>query len=273
MAPPEIPAKAPLQTPKKDLIDHLREELLRRCEKRRSYSLRAFAKALKVHPATLSHILNRKRKLSPAIRSHLMSQLGLSPEDVMRLSSGTSTHESLETQTYTELNLDTFRTISDWYHFAILELLRLKHFKPDIKWVAHTLGISFVEAKEAVRRLERLKILEITENRWVNRSGDHTNRQPDNFSDIALRKFQKQILEKALLALEDIPLGQRDQSSMTFAMDSRKMKTAIKEIQQFRRQLCQRLENSGPYDHVYHLSISLYPVTRLADAQSLKESS
>ena len=51
-----------------DLIELLNIEYQRRCEKNKSYSLRAYARDLSVQPATLSHIMRRKRAAGPEIK-------------------------------------------------------------------------------------------------------------------------------------------------------------------------------------------------------------
>jgi len=85
----------------------------------------------------------------------------------------------------------------------------------------------------------------------------------------AHRNQQRQILEKAIDALELEPIKRRSQSSMTFAIDSTKIDEAKELIKKFRRDLGRFLSASENLDEVYHLSISLYPVT---SQQSSKES-
>jgi hypothetical protein len=46
--------------------------------------------------------------------------------------------------------------ISDWYHFAILDLTRLDDFQPEPAWVSRKLGLTVSEVKIAVERLLRL---------------------------------------------------------------------------------------------------------------------
>ena len=84
----------------------------------------------------------------------------------------------------------------------------------------------------------------------------------------ARRKLQTQILEKAKLAIENTPITERDQSSITMAIDSNKIPEAKERIKQFRRDLCDFLKDSPNQNRVYHLSLSLYPVSH----QKLKES-
>ena len=62
---------------------------------------------------------------------------------------------------------DEFALISDWYHFAILGLAEIKSSKASPLWIAKRLGITHDEAKEAVDRLLRLRIIEV-ENGKIN---------------------------------------------------------------------------------------------------------
>jgi uncharacterized protein (TIGR02147 family) len=78
----------------------------------------------------------------------------------------------------------------------------------------------------------------------------------------ARKSLQRQILTKALAALDDVPIENRDQSSMTLAIDSSKLNEAKKMLKKFRRDFTKHLQESKIRNHVYHLSLSFYPVTQ-----------
>ena len=158
--------------------------------------------------------------------------------------------------------MDSFQVISDWYHFAILEIISLPPYSDgDPKAIARALGLTHAEITAALERLQRLKLLARQPNgRLSNISGNNsTLGGPD--SAPALRSLQRSILQKAILALEEIPVEVRDQSSMTMAVDSKRLPEARAAIKSFRRKLSEILQSSKTRDAVYHLGISLYPVT------------
>src|SRR5690242_4562906 len=62
----------------------LQQELIERCRKNPSYSLRSFARALGVQAPTLSHLLRGKRPLTPKQIRKLGQALALSPGDIER---------------------------------------------------------------------------------------------------------------------------------------------------------------------------------------------
>jgi uncharacterized protein (TIGR02147 family) len=249
----------------RDMRSFLQQELLRRCRRNPGYSLRAFATQLRVEPSALSKILAGKRGISPRMFDHFVQKLSLAPAEADRLRARIKRKHataSASTSDYQQLTLDMFQVVSDWYHYAILELTHVESFESDPKWVAQTLGITVSEVNIAVERLTRLELMRIDETgRWIDEAGATTNIQND-FTAIALRRLQAQILEMGSLALEETPVDERDNTSMTMAINSRLMPEAKQRIKKFRRELCDFLKSEGPYDRVYQLGVALYPVSK-----------
>lgn len=246
----------------------LQEELVRRCRRNSKYSARAFARTLGIENSALSKILSGKRGLTPTMVDRLGKNLGLNPSEIAQFIIGTFVGAGAMDQSETEasfqqLTLDQFTVISDWYHYAILELTRLPHFRESNRWISKMLGISISEAGVALERLQRLGYLEKGKSGRLEIAQGSFTTLGNSFSASAFRKLQKQILEKALVALEEVPIEERDQTSMTMATSKRKMSGAKEMIKKFRRQLAQFLENDAEdLDTVYHLAISLYPATK-----------
>lgn len=257
-----------------DFQSYLQQELLRRCKANPKYSLRAFASVLQIESSALSKILNGKRRVSTPTFEKLASRLGLGPHErdqlrpgVLKRSRGAALDQSTDAApNYQQLSLDLFQVIADWYHYAILELTQVAHFKADKKWIARTLGITPTEVNLAVQRLTRLELLQIDKSgRWTDISGATTNIKND-FTAVALRKLQRQILEHSVVALEEIPVERRDHTSMTMAVSSKTLPVAKEKIKKFRRELCALMKAQTPYDDVYQLAVSLYPVTKRKNA-------
>lgn len=233
--------------------------------------MRAFAKVLRIENSALSKILRGRRRLTRSMLFNLASRLSLGPNEIASferhlLESEKNRGEGTVPVKYEQLTLDAFSVISDWYHYAILELTRLQHFRSEPKWVASVLDISPVEVMAAAERLMRLGLMTTNENgQWQVVANNTTVN--NNFTDAAFRKFQRQVLEKAILSLEQVPIEERDQSNMTMAIDSHRLPEAKEMIKSFRRKLTQFLEASPTKDQVYQLSISLYPLTRIRTAE------
>ena len=114
----------------------LKKEFLIRTEKNPNYSLRAFAKALEINVGTLSALMSGRRPLTAKTAKKLCDQLDYSPvqrENILkRIPHG---HQTANVKLLTlkeerlELEEQCFRIISDWYHYAILQIIRTDHYR------------------------------------------------------------------------------------------------------------------------------------------------
>ncbi len=242
----------------------LQSELLRRSKANSSYSLRAFAKSLDIHHSALSRILRGKRGISRAAFESMVEALDLNPQDVQGFKQSLAFDEEPTKQYFQDLTIDTFTVISEWYHDAILELMRTKNFKPDPKQISKSLGISLNEVNAAVERLVRLDLIEIvSKGKWIGHA-DHTEAGiSDAYTTSALKKNQQQILKMAIVAIGEVPREKRHNISTTMAIDIQDMEKIKKLINEFRRKLAKFAQRDKVQaDEVYQFGICFYPLTK-----------
>lgn len=255
---------------------YLQDELVRRCKTNPRYSLRSFAKHLQMNPSLLSKILRGQVGVSPKRFEKICERMSLGPVERARLASAedrkrtfrkqeTLFRELKNTSTQMRDMADQFQVIADWYHYAILEMVAMEGFQSDERWIAKTLGITYSEVVEARERLIRLGMLEVTpEGQWRDNSGNVSN-SSGQYTSIALRKLQNQVLNLALNALENIPVEKRLQGSMTLAIDQELVPSAKEKIVAFQRALATYLqEESRTKNSVYQITVSFFPVTNTA---------
>lgn len=237
----------------------LREELARRASRNPKYSLRAFAKTLGLSSSFVSKLMNGQRPLTKKTFAKISPYLSLSPVQVSNLmeSMGEKAHLNLK---FDNLDPDRFQLISDWYHFAILELSTVQGIVLNPKSVSACLEISIHEAKVALERLQRLGLLN-QENELSPAPVRNFSTLGPKFASEANRNQQRQILQMAIRALDEIPIEHRNQSSVTLAIPMSRLNEAKAKITAFRREFSRDLQRHGERDSVYHLSISFYPVT------------
>lgn len=238
----------------KMILELIRTEFQNRKHSNPSYSLRAFAKTLGIQPGRLSEYLNGNRTISNQMAEKVATRLGLN-------SSIFKTH-SLQNVDFIEDEI--FSVIADWQHFAILSLMDTKNFINDPKWIGDRLGISTFEAKEAIRRLIRVGILE-TKNQHLLKTKKNVFTSSDRESN-ALKLSHTQSLQQSISALHDVPLELRDITSITMAINTKKLPLAKKMIKEFRRKLCEFLED-GNQSEVFNLNIQLVPVTKILNKE------
>lgn len=195
-----------------------------------------------------------KLEWDPKKTEHFFQQVAreLSGQKSKTKNTGTVLH-------YSEVSLDDFNTISDWYHFAILEMTFISDFKSDPKWIAKRLGISVHEANDAIDRLKRLELLVESDGKLT--KSDKNLATPTDHVSRAIRKRHKQILDRAKEALDEVEISERDFTSITMAIDPNKIELAKEKIKKFRRELSSVLEKGNPKE-VYELSIQFFPLTQ-----------
>ncbi len=244
---------------KLDLVDYLNLELEGRKKKNSGYSLRAYGRDLSIQPATLSHILKRKRQISDSVKKKIYSHLGLSKDQIQYFEGKNNNGVDVR---YKKFDFDTFAILSDWYYDAICELVRVKGFESDVDYVARRLGLLKNTAKEAVDKLFDLELLKESPNKtWIETTGNDSILGGDT-TNLALQKLQKQLLEKAIEALKETPKDQREQASMVMAINKNDLPEAKKRIKEFQRDMCKYLQRPNrPSDEVYQLVTTLYPLT------------
>ena len=242
----------------------LQEELIKRCQKNRSYSLRSFAKQLNVPVSTLSVFLNSKRSISRQNAKKICLGLGWPLEDSMAEAMVAAQSNQ---KNWVELEYDVLNCISSWYHFAILELIKIHKGKLDAALVAERLSIKKMEATSALERLLRMKLISYDAKKMLYsdlNQGFASYYDGVNTSD-AHKALVLSLLDKAKESVQLNDLKYRENASVTISLSLKDIDKAKKRIKDFRRSLCEELESTKNPKHVYELSIALFPLTKIEE--------
>ena len=233
-----------------------------------SYSMRAFAKRLDIHPAALSEILNGKRSVSHKLASRLSLTLELTEEEreqILSLSSNPKILRGLGRKpktkpTSTQLDLDKYFLVSEWYYYAILSLSETKGFKAKPDWIAGRLGLPPDVAKTALERLTRLGFFTALKNGKLVPQKDVRLSTTEDIASHSLKRRHESNLQTAQQAVRNVPVELREFTFMTMAIDIKKLPQAKSIIREFRERLSAFLED-GEKTEVYEFCLSLFPRT------------
>ncbi len=255
--------------------NYLRDLLNEKIQLNPRYSLRAFARDLDIAPSLLSELLNGKHGLSEKVAKRIAKNLGLSFNEIQvfcdqvisqhskSLKKREQAGERIEAikmiHQKNSLELDNFKIISDWYHFAILELTYVENFKSEPTWIAKKLGITKHEAAAAIERLLRLDLLEIKNKKLV--ATEDFTASPDGIPSEAIKKYQRQLIEKALTALSLQSVKNRDITSLIVSVHKSRLPEAKKEIKDFRHRFNTKYGLDKNRDSVYCLSLQFFELT------------
>ncbi len=258
--------------PQSDYKVILKEELAARCRTNPRYSLRAFARDLKLAPSRLSEILSGKQGLSRPAADRIAKALGYAPGEIERFcdlveamharskknrDSAKLRLKKLELpSSAVQMQHDTVKTIADWYHFAILELTNCDDFRSDSKWIARRLGISEFEVQLALDRLLRLNLISLKNGKiQVNYA------QGLVYSDVpseTVNTFFTQLMTKSKEALIMQPRAEREFGADILAVDKKRLPELRKAIQDVRNKFCKNAEEGDAKDGLYCFSVQFF---------------
>ncbi len=242
-----------------------------------SYSKRAFARDLGVSSARLSQVLNKKHGLSTDAAKDLARRLRLNSEEakwfvesVGALHSRKSTQKiefiqriqeyKRTAKKFSEIHLEYFKVIADWYHFAILELTYMEDFENDSAWMADRLCITVEQVNEAITRLKSLNL--VTEEDGKLKDVFKFLATPNDVPSASLKKFHHQLMKKAMEALYEQDVMNREISSNIFSVRKDKIPEFKEKLRVFRRDMENEASQSKGKDAVYCLSMQFYELTR-----------
>jgi uncharacterized protein (TIGR02147 family) len=248
-------------------VHYLQNELIRRCRDNTNYSMRSFARQLGVNQSLLSKILRGKKAISEKMVLELSKILKVPKGDMMRFLSNDQAAAGFNRA---QMLRDQFELLSDWYHFAILELTHLKHFKPDAKWIATTLGISVLEANMAIDRLVRNGFIKIHLNGKWQIFKPHNNWTNRAVTTSAQKIYQRQVLERAIQAIKDVDFDFRHNTSMTLSVNARLMPKFKELLDNYRDEFTEYAEQQDSYTDVYQLCMAFFPLTDADKKRSKK---
>lgn len=231
-----------------------------RKKKNARYSQRAFSKMLGINSGKLSQYFLGQRLISRTVGRNFAVKLDLDKEQTAYFLYLCDIDKSnRETPGVKTLRDDQLSLIVEWHHFAILSLVSTTDFRLDHKWIAERLGIpvSFVES--SLKCLQRIGMIRIEDGKVLLTPGPLTTSEdvPNEFLLLSHQETIRHVADH----LPKVPVDKRDVSSVTLAIDQKKLPQAKKAIRAFRRKLA-GLMARGSRDQVYTLNIQLFPFTQ-----------
>lgn len=249
----------------------LKSQFALRKERNPRYSLRAFARDLGLPQTRLSDILRGKYGISAVMAASIAARFGFTQKETevfvlmvesrharSRLGRETARAKLSELGRANDqrVSVDQFKVLSNWFHFAILELTRLDGFENSPRWIARRLGISIAEADGALKRLVSSGLLRAEAGKLVPSGGFVAT--PTDIASEAVKAYHEQILKKAQAAVRVQSVAERDLSCMNLLLSSDQIPEAKEMIRRFRRSFVDHFEGKGARDKLYALSLQLF---------------
>lgn len=254
-----------METQKPYYIQKLMEDFSQKQRRSPMYSLRAYARDLGLHAATLSMMFKGKRGLPFNKSLHIADKLALGPKErtifLESLHHGRSNLDEIKVSDEDErfmLDESYFNVIAEWEHYAVLTLFDCADFEAHSHVIAARLGITQGRADVVLNNLVTCGLLSHSEKGLIK---SHPRvRTTEDVKSVALRKGHIETLEMGKDKLENIDVALRDFSSIMLAVDPEKVPEAKVIIREFRQKMA-ALVKDGHRTDVYQLAIQFYPMT------------
>jgi uncharacterized protein (TIGR02147 family) len=159
------------------------------------------------------------------------------------------------------IEIDHLEFISSWQHIAILEMTELADFRHDPIWISQRLGgaVSVRAVIDALERLKRVGLLKQNSDGSLTRIAKSL-KTPPNIPSRAVRGFHRQMINKALDAIEGQNVTERLLESMTLTVDSSKLKAVTELAEEFRKKVA-KVAQVERGDETYQLNIQFFRLT------------
>jgi uncharacterized protein (TIGR02147 family) len=261
-----------METTQAYYLSKMREGLSLKQRNNPHYSLRAYARDIGIHPATLSQIINGKRALPVKDSEKVIKRLNLGPKErslfIDSLTKSKTYNQIKISEEDNRLVLDEsyYKIIAEWEHFAVLELFNISDFLRTKEDVAERLDLTANRTDVVINNLLICKLLETdTEGKFVKIHSDV--KTADDIVSQALRDSHKEAMQMGIAKVEEIAIELRDFSSYTLAVDMNKIPEAKSLIREFRKKMAALLDE-GDRKEVYQLAIQFYPLSNLNTIKS-----
>lgn len=152
-----------------------------------------------------------------------------------------------------------------WYNMAVREALALHRFKgEDYRSLAALIHppITAQEAKRAVELLDRLGLIR----RGADGAWERTDAvisAGDEISRVLLNAYQVQAMELAKHALDHLPTGTRNFSTLTLSVSGPIYAAMVEELRAFRRRILDMASRAQDPDRIYQMNFHVFPLTTL----------
>lgn len=254
----------------------LKNVLAEKAKAGEGYSLRAFAEKLGVSNSYFSEVLGDKKSLSLELAYKVAFKLHLTAaeteyfclliqlekeEDPYFREEFSKRLKALNPKRKThDLSVDLFAIISNWHHYAILELTQLTGFRLSAAAAAKRLSISKSEAEVAIDRLVRLELL-IQDAKHGYLKAHQNLMVASSFHNQGIKQFHKQILQKADESVDRQTPQERLSATEVFPVDSKTLAEADRLSLEFFAAIQKLSERAKVKDAVYALSVHFFNLT------------
>jgi uncharacterized protein (TIGR02147 family) len=243
------------------------------------FSYRMFGMKIGVDPSYLAKVLIKTRNISSGSVAAIAAFCGLkereaeyfetlvhfvkakSPRESKLLFEKLLSLQNVSAKTLLEYQYEFYRK---WHHSAIRSLLEFYDFRGNYGALGQHLSppISAKEAKESIRLLEKLKLIEKDASGRY-RMTDAAITTGPQWKSLAVGAFQEETIRLSAESIGRHPKNHRDISTVTMNINERDFEEIREKISEFRSSIIKYVNEQQAPDRVYQLNIQLFPLSKI----------
>lgn len=162
------------------------------------------------------------------------------------------------------LDASQYAYFSNWYYVVIRELVALKNFTEDPKWIRKKLGVNLTSSdiNRAISLLIDIQLLERDQNGKLQQCDEKVTTSPE-LESVSAVQYHKNMIQKAKESIDKTDAHYRDISSLTLSLSKKQFEKIKERLQEFRSELHALEEEEKERDAVYQVNLQLFNLTEL----------
>ena len=159
------------------------------------------------------------------------------------------------------IDLKTFEIISNWFHYAIREMSRLKKFNFDHKWISSHLrfNVSEQQVKVALENLTKVNLIKV-KNRKITLSPGNLSTTED-IQSLAIQEYHSSMIEHAKQGLKEVPVDEREYLSGTLSFKKENLPQAKELLRNFLDEFGSTMDSDAG-DEIYQIQLQFFPLSK-----------
>ncbi len=166
-------------------------------------------------------------------------------------------------QALRQIEATQYEYYSHWYTSALFVALGTSWNEKSAQEMAKSLGIEVADLQASLRVLQKLGLVERKADRWVGK--DVVLESAAETNSLNVRNFHRQILKRAIEALDCFPVTERDFQGVTIALSEKSYEEIKKKLQLLRQEISLLYGDDKEPKRLYQMHWILFPLLRFDD--------
>jgi len=155
-----------------------------------------------------------------------------------------------------------FQVLSNWYSFAVRELVRMGLNLKNLKTLSRAFhfGVTVQEVSFCLKSLKSAGLIEENKSGQFAVKSERIQTQTD-FSSEAVKQYHEKTLDVAKKAIRTLPVEEREFQGTTLNISHKNFKAAQNMLREFREKFVKTFEETDG-DQIHQLQMQFFPITK-----------